>query len=143
LPVEENEWLASNLRNGFILLPPDFSEIYTPEELSLDQNGTVSFSKGCYTGQEIVARMHYRGKAKRRLFFFTGQISQLPEDTSSTAFFLADSDLIQIQESVVILLFLKNIVCGIFSASVDRATNIKYLCKTGGWQSSISVRPAV
>lgn len=41
---------------------------YTPEELNLDLNNAISFTKGCYTGQEIVARMHYRGKAKKRLY---------------------------------------------------------------------------
>ena len=41
---------------------------YLPQDLDYDLNGTVSFSKGCYTGQEIVARLHYRGTPKRRLY---------------------------------------------------------------------------
>ena len=40
---------------------------YLPQDLNFDLNGTVSFSKGCYTGQEIIARLHYRGTPKRRL----------------------------------------------------------------------------
>jgi len=40
---------------------------YLPQDLNYDLNQTVSFSKGCYTGQEIVARLHYRGTPKRRL----------------------------------------------------------------------------
>ena len=40
---------------------------YLPQDLNYDLNGTVSFSKGCYTGQEIIARLHYRGTPKRRL----------------------------------------------------------------------------
>ena len=36
--------------------------------LNYDITGHVSFNKGCYTGQEIVARLHYRGKAKRRMY---------------------------------------------------------------------------
>ena len=40
---------------------------YLPQDLDYDCNGTVSFTKGCYTGQEIVARLHYRGTPKRRL----------------------------------------------------------------------------
>ena len=40
---------------------------YLPQDLDYDLNGTVSFTKGCYTGQEIVARLHYRGTPKRRL----------------------------------------------------------------------------
>jgi len=41
---------------------------YLPQDLNYDLNETVSFTKGCYTGQEIVARLHYRGTPKRRLF---------------------------------------------------------------------------
>ena len=50
------------------------SEKFTPQALNLDINEIgVSFSKGCYPGQEVVARMHYLGKPKRRLFRFTSQ----------------------------------------------------------------------
>ncbi len=42
--------------------------IYLPQDLNYDLNETVSFTKGCYTGQEIVARLHYRGTPKRRLY---------------------------------------------------------------------------
>jgi folate-binding protein YgfZ len=41
---------------------------FLPQDLNYDLNETVSFTKGCYTGQEIVARLHYRGTPKRRLF---------------------------------------------------------------------------
>ena len=40
---------------------------YLPQDLNFDLNETVNFTKGCYTGQEIVARLHYRGTPKRRL----------------------------------------------------------------------------
>jgi len=47
------------------------TETYIPQMLNLDINEFgVNFSKGCYPGQEIVARLHYLGKAKRRLFAF-------------------------------------------------------------------------
>ena len=38
---------------------------FLPQELNYQLTGRVSFSKGCYTGQEVVARLHYRGKVKR------------------------------------------------------------------------------
>ena len=41
--------------------------LYLPQDLNYDLNGAVSFNKGCYTGQEIVARLHFRGTPKRRL----------------------------------------------------------------------------
>ena len=48
------------------------SEKFVPQMLNLDINEIgVSFSKGCYPGQEVVARLHYLGSAKRRLFSFT------------------------------------------------------------------------
>ncbi len=49
------------------------SEKYTPHMLNLDLLGAVSLDKGCYTGQEIVARTHYRGMSKRRLLRFESQ----------------------------------------------------------------------
>jgi tRNA-modifying protein YgfZ len=42
------------------------SEQFTPQMLNLDLVGGVSFTKGCYTGQEIVARTHHLGRVKRR-----------------------------------------------------------------------------
>lgn len=62
------DWMALDMQAGIFLTGPDDVELYTPEEANLDLAGFVSFSKGCYTGQEIVARMHYRGKAGKRLF---------------------------------------------------------------------------
>lgn len=46
------------------------SERYTPHMLNLDRVGAVSFNKGCYTGQEIVARTEHRGRSKRRLMHY-------------------------------------------------------------------------
>ncbi|MEN9597265.1 MAG: hypothetical protein RL236_1699 [Pseudomonadota bacterium] len=49
-------------------LCPETSEQFIPQWLNLDTLGGISFTKGCYTGQEIVARTHYLGEVKRRLF---------------------------------------------------------------------------
>ena len=65
-------WQVSDMQDGLCLIAPDSAEAHTPEELSMDLAGFISFDKGCYTGQEIVARMHYRGKAKKRLFIISG-----------------------------------------------------------------------
>lgn len=43
------------------------TEAYTPHMLNLDKLGAISFTKGCYTGQEVVARTEHLGKARRRL----------------------------------------------------------------------------
>jgi folate-binding protein YgfZ len=64
------QWLQLDQQRGLYHLQADDSGLYTPQELNYDLLGHVSFTKGCYTGQEIVARMHYRGKAKKRLHAF-------------------------------------------------------------------------
>lgn len=61
-------WQAALLGNGHYPFAPEDSEQFTPQELQYEDRQYVSFSKGCYTGQEIVARMHYRGKIKKRLY---------------------------------------------------------------------------
>ena len=58
------------------------TETYIPQMLNLDINEVgVNFSKGCFPGQEVVARLHYLGKAKRRLFAFKTNSSLSIGDT--------------------------------------------------------------
>lgn len=59
-------WRHSELSHGVAWLDADTTEKYIPQMLGYDQIGAVSFSKGCYPGQEIVARTHYLGKVKRK-----------------------------------------------------------------------------
>jgi folate-binding Fe-S cluster repair protein YgfZ len=51
--------------------------------LNLDRLGGISFNKGCYTGQEIVARTHYLGKAKRALFLAECDTPSTPAPNST------------------------------------------------------------
>ena len=62
------EWELADIRQGIVHITPATQETYTPQLLNYDLNGLIDFRKGCYTGQEIVARMHYRGAAKKRLY---------------------------------------------------------------------------
>lgn len=73
-----SSWQQLEIQRGFYHLQADDSGLYTPQELNYDLLGHVSFSKGCYTGQEIVARMHYRGKAKKRLHQLLIEASKKP-----------------------------------------------------------------
>ena len=61
------DWNRKNILQGLIHINPELSEEYTPQVLNYDLSGIIDFSKGCYTGQEIIARMHYRSNAKKRL----------------------------------------------------------------------------
>ncbi len=63
---------AEALKNGIARISVAQTESYTPHMLNLDLLDAVSFDKGCYTGQEIVARTHYRGATKRRMLRFSG-----------------------------------------------------------------------
>jgi len=61
----ERKWKAWELRRGLSWLSPSTTERFLPQMLGLDDLGAVSFNKGCYPGQEIVARARYLGKVKR------------------------------------------------------------------------------
>jgi len=73
------EWRYQELSAGFPWFEATGSEQYIPQMLNIDKLGGISFNKGCYTGQEIVARTHYLGRAKRHLFSVDcGAIEQTP-----------------------------------------------------------------
>lgn len=61
-------WRALQIHNGTGRIEAPTVEEFLPQTLNYDLTGFVSFDKGCYTGQEIVARLHYRGKPKRRMY---------------------------------------------------------------------------
>ena len=63
-------WKADDLRHGLPRLEPSQAETWTPQQLSLDRLQAYSVKKGCYPGQEIVARTHFLGQAKRGLALF-------------------------------------------------------------------------
>ena len=76
---ELNQWLLGQIRAGIGQVMPTTRELFIPQMLNLQAVGGVSFKKGCYTGQEIVARMQYLGKLKRRLYRVRLDASELPE----------------------------------------------------------------
>ncbi|CAN7378106.1 folate-binding protein [Pseudoxanthomonas sp. LjRoot143] len=63
-------WQVADLRHGLPRLPASQREQWTPQQLALDRLAAYSVKKGCYPGQEIVARTHFLGKAKRSLQCF-------------------------------------------------------------------------
>lgn len=62
-----NTWLLAQIRAGIGQVTGPTRELFIPQMINLQALDGVSFKKGCYTGQEIVARMQYLGKLKRRL----------------------------------------------------------------------------
>lgn len=65
--LDSAAWSALRVALGLVDIAGDNSEKFTPHMLNLDRTGAVSFDKGCYTGQEIVARTEHLGKVKRRV----------------------------------------------------------------------------
>jgi folate-binding protein YgfZ len=65
-PVGKNVWDWLEIQAGIPDVLPGTQEEFVPQMLNLDALGGINFKKGCYTGQEIVARTHYLGKVKRR-----------------------------------------------------------------------------
>ena len=66
-PASESDWLEQDLLHGLPRLPAGQREAWTPAMLSLQRLNAFSLKKGCYPGQEIVARTHYLGQSKREL----------------------------------------------------------------------------
>ena len=66
----EHDWRLAGIRAGLPQVYPQTHEAFVAQMLNLDLLGGVSFEKGCYTGQEIIARTHFRGAVKRRMFRF-------------------------------------------------------------------------
>jgi folate-binding protein YgfZ len=69
-PDEENAWWLAQVRAGVPMVTAATTDQFVPQALNLDALGAVSFQKGCYPGQEIVARTQYLGRLKERLFAF-------------------------------------------------------------------------
>jgi folate-binding protein YgfZ len=78
-----DEWRLANLRHGIPEILAQQSEQFTPHMLNLDLLEAVSVTKGCYPGQEIVARTHFRGATKRRTLRFESSEPVNPGDKVS------------------------------------------------------------
>jgi folate-binding protein YgfZ len=62
------DWQLSEVRSGVVLVAQPLFEVLVPQMLNYESVGGVSFKKGCYPGQEIVARSQFRGTLKRRAY---------------------------------------------------------------------------
>jgi len=66
--VTDIEWMRRDILAGIPVILPATQEVFVPQMVNLDLIGAVSYTKGCYPGQEIVARMHYLGRVKQRAY---------------------------------------------------------------------------
>ncbi len=82
-PENSDQWRYLDILSGLPWLTTETSEEFIPQMLNLDQWGGISYNKGCYTGQEIVARTHYLGKTKRALFLAECDTPFIPAPNSA------------------------------------------------------------
>lgn len=71
LSIEDaHRWQLADIHAGIGWVTPASSEAWVPQYIGWDKVDGISFNKGCYTGQEVVARLQYLGKSKRQLIRF-------------------------------------------------------------------------
>ncbi|ORU90119.1 MAG: hypothetical protein A6F71_03920 [Cycloclasticus sp. symbiont of Poecilosclerida sp. M] len=69
-----SNWSSTLISTGIPRITEATSEAFIPQMLNLDVLNGISFTKGCYTGQEVVARLHYKGTVKRRMYIFSSAL---------------------------------------------------------------------
>ncbi|MCW5604601.1 MAG: folate-binding protein YgfZ [Burkholderiales bacterium] len=74
--VPEAAWERLDIHAGIPVITPATQEEFVPQMVNFDLIGAVSYTKGCYPGQEIVARTHYLGRLKQRMY-----LANVPTDT--------------------------------------------------------------
>ena len=67
-PLTLNDWHCLDICSGLATIYPETIGLFTPHQLNYPSLGAVSFTKGCYLGQEVIARTHYLGKPKIQLY---------------------------------------------------------------------------
>ncbi len=76
--VDASHWRAAAIAAGDPEVLAGASEEWVAQMLNLDLLGGISFTKGCYTGQEIVARTQHLGRIKRRTFRYAARVADVP-----------------------------------------------------------------
>ena len=73
VPADDGHWRRLDIAAGIPFIGPETQEQFVPQMVNLDLIGALSYSKGCYPGQEIVARTHYLGRLKQRMYRVSAQ----------------------------------------------------------------------
>ena len=97
--LKTEDWKMADINAGIPTIYKENIEKFIPQMVNLDLINGISFSKGCYTGQEIVARVQHRGNIKKRMFHITtgGPVKAL---NPGTTIFHKDSDVGTIVQSL-------------------------------------------
>lgn len=98
VPAAPEVWRQLMIASGEPQVYAVTSEEFVAQMLNLDVLGAISFEKGCYTGQEVIARAHYRGRVKRRMqhFMSSEPCTLRPGDAAG----IADGRLVKVVDAV-------------------------------------------
>ncbi|NOX43220.1 MAG: folate-binding protein YgfZ [Gammaproteobacteria bacterium] len=88
-PVGADVWASIDVLAGIPTIYKETTDMFVPQMVNFDVVGGVNFKKGCYTGQEIVARMHYLGKLKKRMYL--AHVSSTNKPLAGTPLYAKDS----------------------------------------------------
>jgi folate-binding protein YgfZ len=89
-PATPEFWSLLDIRAGVPSVVDETADAFVPQMANLQLIDGVSFTKGCYTGQEVVARMQYLGKLKRRMYYARIPVAEAPRP--GTDLFVAGSE---------------------------------------------------
>ena len=81
--TQQNTWNRQQIASGISHVTTDSQDLFIPQELNYDLIDGISFTKGCYKGQEIIARLHYRGSYKQRTCRFKCETDVEPKPGTS------------------------------------------------------------
>lgn len=88
--INQDQWIQTDIQQAQPRVTSQSSELFIPQMLNMDLANGISFKKGCYTGQEIIARMRYLGKLKQRLFVCQLDTQVNQADTAPLNFQIGD-----------------------------------------------------
>jgi len=131
-PVEQTYWDWLDIQTGCPDVLKETQEQFVPQMLNLDILNGINFKKGCYTGQEIVARTHYLGKVKRRTYLASIAANEQPM-AGDKVFNDAESEVGQIVRAA------PNLTTGVGTLSFDALIEVRVEAKLVGditWQSA-------
>jgi len=77
-PAGRDAWSLLDILAGMPLLVSEIAGEFIPQMLNMEALGGLCFTKGCYPGQEVIARLHYRGQLKRRLYLAYAESDSVP-----------------------------------------------------------------
>lgn len=77
--ADSQQWLALDIESALPIIDNVNSAQFIPQATNIQALNGISFNKGCYTGQEMVARAKFRGANKRALYWLAGTSPRVPE----------------------------------------------------------------